>query len=114
MVLLQLESINGDHRTSDERSWLELCMRKQGMEPAISKTSGCVCPYLRCFWDRSMRTLEPDTDNRCFALPGPNWIARLLGTGRRLRCLDFTIQRELCFVGFRGCGRYQRRSDDTR
>lgn len=25
------------------------------------------CPYLGCWWDREIRSLEPDPDNRCFA-----------------------------------------------
>ena len=67
------------------------------------QTSRQVCPYLGCFWDRTIHVQEADPDNRCFAKATPGLIASLLGARRNFRIVDITSQQAFCYSRYSRC-----------
>ncbi len=67
------------------------------------------CPYLGCYWDRMIRSMVPDSDNRCFACEQRYrvwWVFHRTRPGARI---ELPRQQEVCYRDFRSCGRFRSR-----
>jgi hypothetical protein len=66
-------------------------------------TIGNTCPHLGLFWDPTLRTCEPDRDNRCAT--GFRWVRFLwlLKRKRRGGLIDIAHQTAYCYRDFRRC-----------
>ena len=65
------------------------------------------CPYLGCYWDRVMRSMVPDRDNRCFACEERYrvwWFVRRTKTGARI---ELPRQEAVCYGEFHRCEQFQ-------
>jgi hypothetical protein len=67
------------------------------------------CPYLGQHWDRSIRAMYPDLDNRCFARFQQVSFRWLFASKRLGGHVDLAYQRTACYGNFQQCEDYQKK-----
>ena len=72
------------------------------------------CPYLGQHWDRSIRAICPDLDNRCFARFQQVPFLWLFARKRLGDRVDLAYQRVACYGDFRQCEDFQNKQASPR